>query len=427
MQRRHGFAIVTSLLVMIVIAGLGAGAVFLTTTNLRIAENTRSAMVAQYNAEAGLDLALVALAQAYRADASLPSLSQLRAQVPAIGGFEITELTLDGLEGIVRVQGLGPSGSAHTTGARFAAVDTQIGATESVDPLMGVGFVTNGDIFLPGNGTFDLSMWAGGTVEATGGRSALGVGRVARAAGSLCRIGRTACLTEEPPPEVGPFSFETGRSQLATEAGPCTLTLDPHVGSYSLAFATDEVICVGPSVHLTVMGDVTNTRILGHASSRVTFQGNAVPATPGGVGVKIAAGRVDLTGGTMRGENTVFAVNSIVLDKNVLSHDRVVRTVLATESDIRLNGGGNRNAYATFWANGNFCFNGTLNRFIGSVMTMNDASVPNPVCGQTEGIRVNGSISEASLPEDIDNPNAPSPTTIHDLDEAGIRVLARRP
>lgn len=430
MPRRDGFAIVTSLLIMIVIAGLGAGAVFLTTTNLRIAENTRSAMVAQYNAEAGLDLALVALATSYRSDAALPSLAQLRARVPDIGGFEVTELALDGAQGIVRVRGVGPNGAAHTTGARFEAVDAQVDVTADADPLSGVGFVTNGDIFLPGNGTFDLSMWAGGTVEATGGRSALGVGRVGRAAGLLCRIGRTNCNTNEPPPDVGPFSFDAGRTVLETEAGgadACTITLPASVGSYTLTAATDEVVCVGPSVHLTLLGNVTNTYVIGHESTRVSFQGDAAPATPDGVGVKIAAGRVELTGGTMRGENTVFAVDGLLLEKNVLSHDRVVRTVLATESDIRLNGGGNRNAYATFRANGTFCFNGTLNRFIGSVVTMSDPNVPDPICSQPEGIRVSGSITEASLPDEVDNPNTPSTTTVSDVDAAGIKVLARRP
>ena len=430
MQQRGGFAIVTSLMIMVVVAGLGAGAVFLTTTNLRIAENTRAAMVAQYNAEAGLDLALVALASSYRSDAALPSLSQLRARVPDIGGFEVTELTLDGDQGIVRVRGVGPNGAAHTTGARFEAVDAQVDVSADADPLSGFGFVTNGDIFLPGNGVFDLSMWAGGTVEATGGQSALGVGRVGRAAGSLCRIGRTDCHANEPPPEVGPFSFDAARDALRTEAGApdaCTITVDPNVGSYTLTAATDEVVCVGPSVHLTLLGNVTNTYVIGHESTRVSFLGDAAPATQGDVGVKIAAGRVELIGGTMRGENTVLAVDSLLLDKNVTSHDRVVRTVLATESDIRLNGGGNRDAYATFRANGSFCFNGTINRFIGSVVTMNEPGVPDPICSQPEGIRVSGSITEASLPDEIDNPNTPSTTTVSDVDAAGIKVLARRP
>jgi hypothetical protein len=427
MRHRRGFAIVTSLLIMLVIAGIGAGAVFLTLTNLRIAENARAAMVAQYNAEAGLDLALIAIAQAYRRDGNLPTLSQLRGLTPELGAFEITELTVAADEGIVRVRGYGLNGSAHATGARFRSVDAQIEIESTTDPLVAIGFVTNGNIYLPGNGTFDLSMWAGGTVTATGGQSALGVGRIGRAAGSICNVGRTNCLIDQDPPEVTTFSFAAAREALEAEAPACTRTLSSPPLTHTLSFATNEVICLEPAATLYLGGTVTNTYVIGGPSTTTHFTGDAVPATAGGVGVKIASGTVELRGGALRGENSVFAINSIVLDMNVVSHDRVVRTVIASESDVRLNGSGNRDAYATFRANGNFCFNGTLNRFVGTVVTSNRTDVPNPICGQTQGIVVSGSITEASLPDEIDNPNVPRTTIVRDPDASGIKVLARRP
>lgn len=449
MQGNRGFALVTSLLILLVVAGLGAGAVFLTITNLRIAENARGAMVAQYNAESGLDLALIALSQSYRSDGVLPTLETLRARVPDLGVYTVTELTLDGGDGIVRVRGVGPGGAGHTTGARFRPVDNQFEVDADGDPFITVGFVTNGDIFLPGNGTFDLGMWAGGTVRATGGQSALGVGRVGRAAGDVCQIGRTECHTGTSSPDVGPFSFIAARDQLWGEAQEalrdrgdvreCTMRFDTP-GIATVWDATDEVICVGPGVTLDLIGTMTNTYVVGHpdatassdpdadpvAFSTINLRGDSVPRRPGEVGVKIAAGSVNLIGGTMRGENTVLAVNSVILDKNVTSHDRIARTLIATESDVRLNGGGNRDAFATFRANGNFCFNGTINRFIGSVVTMNMLDVPNPICGQTVGINFAGSITEASVPDDVENSNIP-PSKAVETDAAGVRIIARRP
>ena len=206
----------------------------------------------------------------------------------------------------------------------------------------------------------------------------------------------------------------------------CTIEVEPPTTTYTLFNTSDEVVCLGSGVTLYMSGTATNTYVIGQSDSTVDFYGDSVPHEPGGIGVKIAAGTVRLIDGTMRGENTVLAVNSIVLDKSVTSHDRIARTVMATESDVRLNGGGNRDAYATFRANGNFCFNGTLNRFIGSVVTMNRLDVPDPICGQTVGIQFSGSITEASVPDDVDNSNIP-PATAVEVDAAGIRILARRP
>jgi hypothetical protein len=102
---------------MVVLAGLGAGAFFLTNMNLRIAENTRTAAIAQYNAHEGLDVALLILAKEFyeRGDETWPSYGELVARTPPgaeyeFVAFELDPANADGLHeaGTVTVRGLGP-------------------------------------------------------------------------------------------------------------------------------------------------------------------------------------------------------------------------------------------------------------------------------------------------------------------------------
>src|SRR5690554_6151811 len=96
-MRQQGFVLITSLLVLVVLSAIGAGAFFLTNMNLKIAENTRSATVAQYNAHEGLDVALLILAREFylRGDGSWPSLSELQARTPPDAEYEFLALSLD--------------------------------------------------------------------------------------------------------------------------------------------------------------------------------------------------------------------------------------------------------------------------------------------------------------------------------------------
>ena len=64
-SRQAGIVLVTSLFVLVALVGLSVGAFFLTNMNLRIAENTRAATIAQYNAHEGLDVALLILGREF--------------------------------------------------------------------------------------------------------------------------------------------------------------------------------------------------------------------------------------------------------------------------------------------------------------------------------------------------------------------------
>lgn len=67
MKRQDGIALIATLLIMAAIMALGVGTLFLSTMNLKIAENSRTHAVARYNAEAGLEAAVVKLKKDYEA------------------------------------------------------------------------------------------------------------------------------------------------------------------------------------------------------------------------------------------------------------------------------------------------------------------------------------------------------------------------
>ena len=67
MKKQDGIALIATLLIMAAIMALGVGTLFLSTMNLKIAENSRTHAVARYNAEAGMEAALAQLKIDYKA------------------------------------------------------------------------------------------------------------------------------------------------------------------------------------------------------------------------------------------------------------------------------------------------------------------------------------------------------------------------
>lgn len=65
MKKQDGVALIATLLIMAAIMALGVGTLFLSTMNLKIAENSRTHAVARYNAEAGMEIAFVKLKREY--------------------------------------------------------------------------------------------------------------------------------------------------------------------------------------------------------------------------------------------------------------------------------------------------------------------------------------------------------------------------
>jgi hypothetical protein len=427
-----------SLVVLFVVAMIGLGATFLTDMNLKIAENGRTNAIARYNAEAGLDTALVVLAKAYRdQEGHFPATkAELEAILPETNLYQLHAYELfSSDEGRVSVRGVLPNRNAeHLVEARFRGV---AGPTELVtqtvtemNPLFGVGFVANGTITFPGNSTLDLNVWSGNEIWFPGGRSHLGAGFWARAAGGGdCRIGRLRCQNDAESPNVTGPSFAALRTQIIEHAmeraGVSTMSAlcsTNVAGSQSLNNQTNRVICLNSGATLTLTGTVSNLVVIGDHTTTVRLSANTVPGGDEGLGVTIVSRTVDLTdrNTTMQGQNTVVAMHDIEFNKGVTSVDNTARTLIATEGSILLNGNGGRDIYATFWAGGSFRINGTIGNFIGSVVADTEA----------QAITGNGGVSYARLPERIINPFIPTITITESAgvsyEDAGIRVLSRR-
>lgn len=433
MRTNHGIALIASLIVLFVVATLGVGATFLAQMNLRIAENTRSQVMARYHAETGLDTALVILAREFRdRQGRFPTLTEFQALFPGTPDYELVSYQLFANdEATISIRGQVTARNAeHVAEARFRGVGTPATITREQDPRFGVGFVSNGTIFFPGNSTLDLNVWSGNEINFTGGKSSLGAGFWARTAGGHCEIGRTPCTTGAEPPRITGPNFAALREQViahhmalrraATPAALCDTTI---TGNQTLSNQTNRIICLASGVRLILTGTVSNLVVIGDATNTVELQASTVPGGSEGMGVTIVSGTVNLDAGdqgqntpTMSGQNTIVARNDIHFQKGVLSADRTARTLLATEGNIHLNGSGRRDIFATFWAGGQFRINGKIGDFIGTVVAATSA----------EAITGKGGVDRARLPQQLLNPFIPTIVTQQGFTDAGIRVLSRR-
>ncbi len=153
MQSSRGFALITSLLLLVVLAAMGAGAIFLSNMNLGVAENGRSHAIAFASAEGGLEAAIVALEQAYNqatprefpesfTTADVPTHDRL---VFEVVGYE----PFDAQSARVSVRGLGPRDAEYVSEAVIVMVPG------TVDPFFARGLVSEQNITVNGaSGTF---------------------------------------------------------------------------------------------------------------------------------------------------------------------------------------------------------------------------------------------------------------------------------
>ena len=460
---RSGFVLITALLILIVLAALGFGAVFLTNMNLRIAENTRSAAVARYSAEAGLDLALFTLAGEWVArNGSWPGLDALRSKVPLTytrpGGeladvdFRIVALSTDGNEGTVTVEGSGPRGARFRTSARFEGRPPTPPTPAGRVDLSGIGFVTPGNITVTGNAKFGLNVWTGGTLTATG--LAQNLGFEIKSYSDPCWVGSggsggnpnasgggrgnpnagppaTPCIGGHARPVHEIYEFDVGLAILSASR-ECTDVLAS--GTYDVTLRQGETLCIEPDAIVTLTGEASGLTVLGDESTtvRVDASTRGFDDEPDGVGLNLASGTVQFVSGGSFGEgsNTIFALESIKLERDVLvGEDGIVRTFIATEGDMRFEGAGMQEVYGIFYMNGDACLQGTLDVFYGAIMAGADASDGTTnLCGNFTGIdfRGAGGLEAYYEPEGSEIDNFPVGELIPGTSVGGVRVLARQ-
>lgn len=467
---RGGFVLVTSLLILVVMVVLGAGAFFLTMMNLRIAENTRSSAIAQFNAYEGVDLALIALAREYRVRSgeSWPTLGELRALLPADAPYAPIALDLDPAatgetpqSGSVTVQGVGPRGAVYESSARFTGLRTPIEVPPGTDPLFGVGFVTPEQITINGNAQFEMSLWAGKGISGSATRVLDGAERSAKAGfrngvdgtPATCRLNagsEVECVSGQTPPNPDPFDFDVGLGELLVErygAGAtlasCTTVFSGTQIVNASTYTPGSTICLAENAVVTLTGTAQGLYVLGPASATVDLQASSLPtSTEDPLALKIAAGTIRFdnygtSAAELGGVNTFYAVNDLNL-KNVKSAVTGDSEILfATEGSLVMGAslGGSKKADArtldaVIWANGSVCKLGSGGlSFNGAIVARGEsghaAGCPG---GAADGIYWNGG-GGGQFTTNL-NPDIPEDDGGGDDDEfdvSGIRVLAKRP
>lgn len=154
-----GFVLVTTLLVLLVLSVLAAASHFVATTNLDLARNTYAAAEAEFAADEGLDLALLALREAH-AGSETPPWPNAGTLLPATDRHAVEDLTYatdgDGavVGGRIHVVGYGRKSAAHRTSARFT-----VAAASGFE-----GWQTTSDVTIKGRVDLSIPLAANGRI-----------------------------------------------------------------------------------------------------------------------------------------------------------------------------------------------------------------------------------------------------------------------
>lgn len=154
MKRQDGIALIATLLIMAAIVALGVGTLFLSDMNLRIAGNSSAHAIARYNAESGLDAAIIQLTKEYGVAKRFPTSLTLpsspaseiiyQAVSPSSQGYSTNTARTTA---VVRISGRGPNNAQYVAEA-FMAV--------AINPAFLKGLASEGNIRVSGGGNAEF-------------------------------------------------------------------------------------------------------------------------------------------------------------------------------------------------------------------------------------------------------------------------------
>ena len=409
-MRRDGSVLVVALFVLFALAALAFSAAFLSGSRVTMAGNVSRSVTVQYQAQSGVDATLARLSVDYPNWPCWASNGE-RIDVPAPDGFSyrvtIRPLVVAAPPLPECVNGVGVNASVpvmvssiSTHGEAESEARAVVRPAEGAPGVFGQGFVAGGDIRIHGGGSdLHVNLHAGGMVNADG-HAQLQPGFTAAAGSRFCRVGRLACVTGAQAPVV-PFPvFHVERERLLARSGECSVTL---MGAITLPNAHIPVLdgitlCLERGTHLTVNDVLRGTSIIGHEDTRVTLTGRAEPAPGAGAkgwGVRVASGQVILSDSftSFDGENTVIAVQPLLLRSSVSSGDGVLRSLFVSEGDIHLEGQEGLTVHAMLWSGGAVELTGMAGKFSGTVVAARD-------------VRVTGGLGTVRLPRVVEHPLA---------------------
>lgn len=463
-----GFAVVSVLLLLVAIGALAVGAFFLTITNLRLAENSRAQATARYNAEKGLDIALMVIADRFVAEGgTLPPLnldggdavgaSDLSNYMIDSDDYEITRYSVSGTVAEVQVTGFARRGSDDAAPARHPVAARFVGVFGASGGGGGPGFVTPESIEVSGQSVLLLNMHAGGRLRVTGDATASPLFTYWSGSGQ-CRLqdDGVECQTDQDSPEVDAVDWD---AQYAALNSKYCDGVNPVAGPFVNVTDPNEVVCLPDSGSFTITGGpLQNVTIVGGKDTVVTLDTGSEFTSEqrdndegvedpdewwesDAFALKMIAGDIRLTANnTLTDRNRIVAHGNVVLAQEVtaltdgqcldgddLRDCEIVQTRIEAGNNVVFQGAGTRPIYAEIVANDKFCRIGSGGAvFVGSVIA--GAGEPNGTqFGQNEDCRANMAAidisgrTNARLPDGFDTggPGADEPL--------GILLTMRRP
>lgn len=159
----RGIAVISTLLIALVVIGIGIGAITLNRSNVRIASNVQTGAIARLSADSGLEAIVAFLSTYNEAFGTLPAdLSDAPTAISVSGtalSFDTPTYTPDAaVDGKIagatlQVVGTGPNGARFVTDAVIALVEGD-GDRTVASSLFRMGLVGDGVVSLDGAGTF---------------------------------------------------------------------------------------------------------------------------------------------------------------------------------------------------------------------------------------------------------------------------------
>jgi Tfp pilus assembly protein PilX len=142
MNRQSGIALVTSLFILVAVMMVGLGSIFLTQTNLRVAENIRTNAIARNNANSGLEAAYLLLENYHTSNSTFPA-SSTSFTLPAGSGYELSAYRFDNADQVmVRIKGTTTRGAEHEVEGLFSLYQ----ASAEIPPSTTTGLISEGEV-----------------------------------------------------------------------------------------------------------------------------------------------------------------------------------------------------------------------------------------------------------------------------------------
>lgn len=346
---RRGIALISGLFVMVAVVLLGVGAVFLSTSSLRVAENVRGEATARAAAESGLDVAYLVLSAIHAADGAFPA---SRPTLPADSTYALVDYRRDGPgQAFVQVLGTASGGAEYVAEALIRLV----AQPPTVNPVYDLGLASEGTVTV----TSGASVYLDAGVHGNSGFSLKG--------GFESCIDRDefgVCLTREPLLGTPPVSLSDPRGPCSFPGGACSNVADflapeisvssDYTGRRNRAADLDgdgnfdAGDCAGkPSTATNVMnhaeicaaGTVSlNNPVLNDviivAQGNITLSGNARLTNTTLISLN---GTVSIASGTMEG-TSIYSQKSVTFSGNAGNYVWNGSNTIATGGDITFNG-----------------------------------------------------------------------------------------